>query len=123
MGELLTVKELQELLKIDRLTVYRMLKDGRLTGVKVGHQWRFSQEEIDALVFGGPARQRDTASAVTPQDLPIHCAQMIQDVFSEIAQVAAVTVGPDGEPLTGVSNSCAFCNLIPRRASIRRRPR
>src|SRR5947209_1519359 len=54
MSELLTVKEVQELLKVDRITVYRMLKDGRLTGVKIGHQWRFSRQEIDSLLSGAP---------------------------------------------------------------------
>src|SRR6476659_8031903 len=115
MSELLTVKEVQDLLKIDRITVYRMLKDGRLTGVKIGHQWRFSRQEIDSLVSGSPSQQDHVALPSAPlatDDLPIHCVQMIQNVFSEIAQVAAVTTGADGQPLTGFSSSCAFCNLI-----------
>ncbi|MGB9754636.1 helix-turn-helix domain-containing protein [Roseiflexus castenholzii] len=41
MNDLLTTREVQDLLKLDRTTVYRMLKEGRLTGVKVGQQWRF----------------------------------------------------------------------------------
>ena len=48
MAELPTTKQLQDLLKIDRTTIYRMLGDGRLAGVKVGNQWRFPKEEIDA---------------------------------------------------------------------------
>lgn len=112
MSELLTVKEVQDLLKIERITVYRMLKDGRLTGVKIGHQWRFLRQEIDSLLSGGPPLQEEAIPALPSQALPIHCVQMIQNVFSDIAQVAAVTTGPDGEPLTGFSNSCAFCNLV-----------
>ena len=38
MPNLLTAKEVQELLSVDRTTIYRMLKDGRLKGVKVGNQ-------------------------------------------------------------------------------------
>lgn len=112
MSELLTVKEVQDLLKIDRITVYRMLKDGRLTGAKIGHQWRFPRDEIDALLAGTHPTRGDDVPALTPQALPLHCVQMIQNVFSDVAQVASVTTGPDGEPLTEFSNSCAFCNLI-----------
>lgn len=121
MSEVLTVKEVQDLLKIDRITIYRMLKDGRLTGVKIGHQWRFSRHEIDSLLSGSPTQQGEAALSgsspgelrpATPHPLPIHCVQMIQNVFSEIAQMAAVTTGADGQPLTGLSGSCAFCNLI-----------
>jgi excisionase family DNA binding protein len=120
MSELLTVKEVQNLLKIDRITVYRMLKDGKLTGVKIGHQWRFSRQEIDSLLSGGATKPRtgeaeaptELPSIIAPQALPIHCVQMIQNVFSEIAQVASVTTGPDGQPLTAFSGSCAFCELI-----------
>jgi ligand-binding sensor protein len=44
--------------------------------------------------------------------LPIHCVQAIQNVFAEVAEVGAVTTAPDGEPLTQISNPCAFCSLI-----------
>ncbi len=85
MSELLTVKEVQDLLKIDRITVYRMLKDGRLTRVKVGRQWRFVQREIESLFSGNLSAQGEAAPAINGQALPIHCVQMIQNVFSEIA--------------------------------------
>ena len=49
---LLTAKQVQELLHVDRTTIYRMLKDGRLTGIKVGQHWRFSEQEVDDLVSG-----------------------------------------------------------------------
>ncbi|MGD8518216.1 MAG: helix-turn-helix domain-containing protein, partial [Anaerolineae bacterium] len=44
---LLTTRQLQELLQVDRITIYRMLDDGRLEGFKVGGQWRFSRQAID----------------------------------------------------------------------------
>lgn len=33
-------------------------------------------------------------------------------IFSEIADVGAVTTDEDGKPLTKISNSCDFCNLM-----------
>lgn len=110
MSNLLTAHEVQDLLKVDRTTVYRMLKDGRLTGVKIGQQWRFPRDEVDALLAGGQPIEETSAP---PRDiLPLHCVQPIQDVFSEVAGVSVVTTAPDGEPLTRPSNSCAFCALI-----------
>lgn len=110
MDELLTTKQLLELLKIDRTTVYRMLNDGRLRGVKIGGQWRFPRKAVEGLVSGLPGPEAPAGSAA--ERLPIHCLQAIQDVFAEVAGVGAVTVAPDGEPLTRPSNNCRFCRLV-----------
>ncbi|MFN2118883.1 MAG: PocR ligand-binding domain-containing protein [Anaerolineales bacterium] len=111
METLLSAKQVQEILHIDRTTIYRMLKDGRLSGVKVGQQWRFSASEVDDLLSGaGHLSDRD--SNVSAEILPLHCMQPVQDVFAEIAEIGAVTTSPDGEPLTRISNVCSFCKLI-----------
>ena len=52
MSDLYTVKQVQDLLKVDRITVYRMLQDGRLKGIKIGHQWRFTAAELEHLAGG-----------------------------------------------------------------------
>lgn len=36
MDSLLTARQLQDLLRVDRITIYRMLKDGRIQGFKDG---------------------------------------------------------------------------------------
>ena len=108
---LLTAKQVQELLHLDRTTIYRMLKDGRLTGVKVGQQWRFYAREINDLLSGS-ASVADKGAAVSTNVLPLHCMQPMQDVFAEIADVGAVTTDAHGQPLTHMSNPCDFCKLI-----------
>lgn len=111
MSDLYTAKQLQDLLKIDRTTIYRMLADGRLRGVKVGNQWRFPKESVDALLSG--VQPEDTEKpGNTSQILPINCIQPIQDVFADITQVSSLTTAPDGAPLTRLSSPCAFCSLI-----------
>jgi excisionase family DNA binding protein len=114
MDDLLTTKELQELLKVDRTTVYRMLKDGRLTGIKIGEQWRFPREEVNHLLSGSPPVEPAPVSPgpLPGQVLPLHCVQRLQNVFAEVAGTGAVTTTAAGEPLTDMSNSCRFCNLI-----------
>lgn len=108
---LLTAKQAQELLKVDRTTLYRMLKDGRLKGVKVGHQWRFYTSEVNELL-AGTRKMAESGATATVEALPLHCMQPVQDVFAEIAEVGAVTTTRDGQPLTRISNSCDFCKLI-----------
>ena len=114
MDELITTKQVQDLLQIDRITVYRMLKDGRLRGVKVGNQWRFHRNEIEELISGGTRPKQNGPTLIfDPQEvLPVHCIQVIQDVFAEMNGIGSVTTGVDGIPVTEVSNSCEFCNLI-----------
>jgi len=117
--DLLTTKQLQELLQVDRITIYRMLNDGRLRGFKVGGQWRFSRQEIEAWL----QRQRADLGAVeepaltgnaepSSQVLPLSCVQAIQDVCAEALEIGSITINLDGTPFTDISNSCDFCNLI-----------
>lgn len=110
MNELLTTKQVQDYLKVDRTTIYRMLKDGRLNGIKVGKQWRFPRSEIEGLssvpvAYGGLTTAYDNA-------LPLDCVQTIQDVTADTMEVGAVVTDEDGFPLTAVSNSSRFCQLI-----------
>jgi excisionase family DNA binding protein len=109
--KLLTAKQVQELLHVDRTTIYRMLKDGRLTGIKVGQRWRFSAQEVDDLL-SGTVHLVDENLPASVDALPLHCMQPVQDVFAEIAEVGAVTASVNGQPLTRISNSCGFCKLI-----------
>ncbi|MFZ5910355.1 MAG: PocR ligand-binding domain-containing protein [Chloroflexota bacterium] len=111
MDTLLTARQVQDLLKVDRTTIYRMLQDGRLTGVKVGFQWRFHAREVEELISGSMRLGGDNET-VSAEVLPLHCVQPMQDVFAEIAEVGSVTTDKDGQPLTRLSNSCDFCKLI-----------
>jgi excisionase family DNA binding protein len=118
MDELLTVNQVRALLKVDRLTVYRMLKDGRLNGVKIGHEWRFSRHEVDTFLAGKlgdssiPGEASMQLLPASEGDLPMHCVELIQQVFADVAGVGAVTLSLDGEPLNEMSNPCKFCRLM-----------
>jgi len=49
-GRLLTVTEVADLLRINKSTVYRMAKEGRLPATRVGRQWRFRKSVLDNLL-------------------------------------------------------------------------
>ena len=116
MEELLTTKQVLDILQVDRTTIYRMLKDGRLSGVKVGQQWRFPRSEVEALLSGTPSVPTESArpprQAISRDVLPVSCLQSVQDVSAETMEVGAITTDLDGQPLTEISNSGRFCNLI-----------
>jgi excisionase family DNA binding protein len=101
MTDLLTTKEVQDLLKVDRITVYRMLQDGRLAGVKIGQQWRFHAGEVQRLLS---APFTENARTTDRSNFPSHCVQTIQELFSQMANIGAVTLDLNGDPLTDFSN-------------------
>ena len=128
MDVLLTARQLQELLQVDRITIYRMLNDGRLRGFKVGGQWRFSRRVIEhwleeqraSLGVSEPSKSSDGLQP-SAEALPLSCIRAIQDVFAEALGVGTVTTDVDGNPLTPVAHSCEFCDLILSTEAGRRR--
>ena len=130
MNDLLTTRQVQDILKVDRITVYRMLQDGRLKGVKIGQQWRFPAAEVDRLLNPCLAVSLDEAPLNTdenalfpaaaaaaprghgPMAFPTHCAQIIQDMYAGMGKTGAVTVDTQGAPLTEMSQPCRFCALL-----------
>ena len=50
MGQILTVKELAEYLKLTVVTVYKYASDGKIPGFKIGNRWRFDKDKIDELL-------------------------------------------------------------------------
>jgi len=50
---LLTLREAAEYLRIDRATLYRLIRAGELTTVRVGKRQRLRPEEIDAYLERG----------------------------------------------------------------------
>jgi len=48
--ELLTVEEVANILRLNVRTIWRMLKDGRLKGIRLGGGWRIPKAELDRLL-------------------------------------------------------------------------
>ncbi|MFH1852242.1 MAG: helix-turn-helix domain-containing protein [Candidatus Neomarinimicrobiota bacterium] len=58
--KILNIDEACEFLGIKRRTIYKLLKEGSLPAVKIGGQWRFSQEVLMDLF------RRQTTGPVPP---------------------------------------------------------
>ena len=50
-GGLLTLEQVARYLNVNRFTVYRLVTQKQIPGFKVGNQWRFKQEMIDAWLM------------------------------------------------------------------------
>jgi excisionase family DNA binding protein len=44
--EILTIREVADLLKINEKTAYKLASAGKIPGFKVGGSWRFDRQEI-----------------------------------------------------------------------------
>ena len=116
---LLTSKQVQELFRVDRSTIYRMAEDGRLPAVKVGRQWRFPSDHVESLLGRGePVPISPTPetvaqrSAVLEHVLPRDTAQAVADLAADLFGVMAVVTDMDGRGLTTVSNPCGYFSAV-----------
>ena len=60
---LLDVADVAALLRVSKRTVANMLRDGRLTAVRIGGAVRVRRADVEALVAGRPATARFLDSA------------------------------------------------------------
>ena len=112
MADMLNAKQVQDLLQIDRSTVYRMAEDGRLPAVKVGRQWRFRVDDISA-VLGNGYKKVEVGGEIRPNPdlvalMPVECVQLVQDGFADALGVMIIITDMHGIPLTDASNPCGL---------------
>jgi excisionase family DNA binding protein len=50
--EILTISELSAHLRVHPTTIYRLLREGRIPGFRVGSAWRFSRAAIEVWEHG-----------------------------------------------------------------------
>jgi excisionase family DNA binding protein len=113
--ELLSARQVQLMLDVDRSTVYRMADDGRLPAIKVGRQWRFPADRIRGLLEVGLGSLDDA-----PPPAPSVCvvrsesgpsaevADAAVRVAADLLGVMMVVTDMDGHPVTEVSNPCPW---------------
>jgi excisionase family DNA binding protein len=129
MAEMLTAKDVQDLLQVDRSTVYRMAEAGRLPAIKVGKQWRFPAAQIEewlktkmgtpvpttAVVPAQPQPQsqvQDNGNICLANLLPLECVQLIQDSHADLLGVMLVITDMQGVPITDPSRPCGLFATI-----------
>lgn len=56
LGEFMTVEDVADMLRINKSTVYRMAKAGRIPATRVGRQWRFRLSALEEFLDAGGDR-------------------------------------------------------------------
>lgn len=100
---LLTARQVQDILRIDRSTVYRMAETGRLPAIRVGKQWRFPADKIAEIVAAIPPQ------AGAPQvsgGLDRARAEAVIGIAADLLGVMMVVTDMDGQPITSIANPC-----------------
>jgi excisionase family DNA binding protein len=121
-NRLVTTREVVDLLQLDRVTIYKMVKRGELPALRVGGQWRFSAEAIAAWLAArngehpGSPDLPDTADTVSVPRLtdlvPVRTLRSIQDQLAEFLGVSSFTIDTDGQPVIPCSRCSRFCQLV-----------
>jgi len=74
-GDILTIRQLAEYLMVSEKTVYRMIERHQLPAMRIGAQWRFRRQDIDAWLTAGMRRVEQphgVLDAFEPSELSIH---------------------------------------------------
>lgn len=88
----MTVKELSEYLRLDRMTIYKMLKEGSIPASRIGHQWRFFRSDIDKWI-------RSLRSGGQKMSV------LVVDGDSGIRQLFEAELSPDGFDVVATSGA------------------
>jgi excisionase family DNA binding protein len=89
-GDILTIRQLAEYLMVSEKTVYRMLDRNRLPGVRVGAQWRFRRQDIDAWLSEemrrvGHEGKHEVLETLQTSELAIHPLLEPENVWLSVA--------------------------------------
>jgi len=119
MTTLLTTRDVQELIKVDKSTIYRMAEAGRIPAIKVGRQWRFPEDQLMAWLGERRTPVQDVG-APGPDDLysglggllPPKTIQALADLLGDVLGTMVVITDMEGNPLTDVANPCGLFEAI-----------
>ncbi|MCJ7724863.1 MAG: helix-turn-helix domain-containing protein [Acidimicrobiia bacterium] len=117
MTTLLTTRDVQALIKVDKSTIYRMAEAGRIPAIKVGRQWRFPEAQLmawlgersDLVTSGGDAA--GTGSGLGGL-LPPKTIQALADLLGDVLGAMVVITDMEGKLLTEVANPCGLFAAI-----------
>lgn len=81
-GKLLTTKEVEKLIQLNRVTIYRLIREENFPAVKLGGQWRFPEQQVQEWLA-----THGYVSRPTPPSPPPAPAQTLEQLFNSIEVV------------------------------------
>jgi excisionase family DNA binding protein len=102
---LMDIKETAEYLKMNKMTVYKLARGGKLPAFKVASEWRFKKEVIDEWLMGqlkgnqafGKLKASQMHSAATKTVLIVDDEEVIRDFFTRTLTEYRVLTAASGE--------------------------
>lgn len=58
-SEIMDVKQTSKYLKVKERTLYSLAKNGKIPAIKIGGQWRFKKDQLDAMFMNFTFPKRD----------------------------------------------------------------
>jgi excisionase family DNA binding protein len=123
MAELLTTRQVQKSLHVDRSTIYRLVASGQLPALRVGKQWRFTRAAVESwlqhnVAPAAAAAPPRTDDAAETGSLLAHVSlagvQQLQDIMAELLGVMLVMTDMQGRAVTEPSNVCGYYRALMR---------
>ncbi|MBI2852654.1 MAG: response regulator [Chloroflexi bacterium] len=94
MTELMTLEEVAGYLRVNEKTVYRMVSEGSIPALKIGHLWRFKKSVIDDWL---DQKARGTSARILVIDDDEGICSLVQDTLEgEGHEVAVATEAIEG---------------------------
>ena len=116
MSTMLTTKDVQALINVDRSTIYRMAEAGTLPAVKVGRQWRFPAAEIKEWISARYSKVRmqppEAAAGDLADMLLPGIAKPLADLVGSIFGVMVLVTDLDGRSLIEPANPCGLFRFV-----------
>lgn len=104
----LTTRDVQDLIRVDKSTIYRMAEDGRIPAIKVGRQWRFPEEAVLSWLGADGGAEPLQIDRHLRQFVSPEVAVVLTDLVADALGVMVVITDMDGRPLTPVANPCGL---------------
>ena len=95
MAGLMTLEEVADYLRVTRKTIYRLLEKRAIPCTRVGHQWRFDREAVEAWL-------RQNSSGVAAKVLVIDDDETVCELFRDTLEGAGHSVMTAADPVTGL---------------------
>jgi len=98
MAEIMTLKDLAGYLRMNERTIAKLAHEGKVPGIKVASQWRFSKETIDAwfaqqtqaaeITEAAGAEKQKIAALLAPEAIALDLASRTKDgILSEMTEM------------------------------------
>ncbi|MCA9913231.1 MAG: PocR ligand-binding domain-containing protein [Anaerolineae bacterium] len=127
--KLLTTKEVEHLVQLNRVTIYRLIRDAGFPALKIGGQWRFPRKEVEHWLEGhGRATETEShradafeAHVDTARSVVLTPGEMLSSIeivsllkaFSSSIELSILVVNMNGETLVDCPGyQHPFCQFV-----------